>query len=253
MEGQISDNDIESRGMISRTIEQIFNTKENLKEQGWEYEMYASFLEIYNENIRDLLNKGSQEELEYKIVDDNKTITVSNVKNVKIKNEEHAFKLLLESQQARSVGSTNMNDRSSRSHSVFQLHILGNNVNTGEKTEGYLNLIDLAGSEKIDKSGVQGIALTETKNINSSLSHLKTVITSLSNNDDHTPYRNSKLTHLLKYCLGGNSKTLMFVNISPSIDSIKETKNSLTFATEVNNCEIGVSKKNNHVIEPLSF
>jgi len=137
-----------------------------------------------------------------------------------------------------------MNDRSSRSHSVFQLRLVGKNTITGEKCNGLLNLIDLAGSERLQASGSTGDRLTETKNINKSLSCLGDVITALANNDQHIPYRNSKLTFLLQNSLGGNSKTLMFVNISPATSSLSESLSSLRFATKVNACEIGTAKKN---------
>ena len=112
----------------------------------------------------------------------------------------------------RSVAATQCNEHSSRSHFVFRLNIDGSNDAIGQTVNGVLNLVDLAGSERLSKSHATGDRLKETQNINKSLSALGDVILSIKNGDSHTPYRNSKLTWLLKPCLGNKSKTLMFVN-----------------------------------------
>jgi len=105
--------------------------------------------------------------------------------------------------------------------------------------------VDLAGSERVKDSGAEGARFTETKNINSSLTQLSTVMMSLGNKAAHIPYRNSKLTHLLSTSLGGNSKTLMIVNVSPAAVHVSETINSLKFAQKVNEVQIGPASKNN--------
>jgi kinesin family protein C1 len=162
--------------------------------------------------------------------------------------------MLHKANQNRATGATLLNERSSRSHSVFVLQLTGHNETTGERTSGVLNLIDLAGSERLTSSGATGDRLTETKAINKSLSCLGDVIQALANNKEgsHIPYRNSKLTYLLQNSLGkfenkgdrclvlilyvgGNCKTLMFVNISPLTEHFKETLCSLRFATKVRN------------------
>lgn len=128
-------------------------------------------------------------------------------------------------------------------YSVFTLRLAGKNSITDESSEGVLNLIDLAGSERLSQSGATGDRLRETQAINKSLSCLGDVIYAIANKDPHVPYRNSKLTYLLQNSLGGNSKTLMFVNISPLMSNFNETLCSLRFATKVNSCTIGTATK----------
>ncbi|GIY43326.1 hypothetical protein CDAR_514021 [Caerostris darwini] len=160
-----------------------------------------------------------------------------------VSSAEEVFSLLKKARINRAVAATKCNEHSSRSHYIFQLKIYGENLMTDEKCEGILNLVDLAGSERIKESGSVGNRLTEAKAINKSLSNLGKVIMSLSKKENHIPYRDSKLTHLLANSLGGNSKTLMFVNISPDNVNLNETINSLRFATKVNQCNIGTAQK----------
>jgi kinesin family protein C1 len=165
----------------------------------------------------------------------------------------------------RSVAATKANDRSSRSHSVFILKLVGYNSITGKQSKGTLNLVDLAGSERLTHSKVEGARLKETQNINKSLSCLGDVIgalgqqqgngppsprksvnggaTSANSGGTHIPYRNSKLTYLLQFSLGGNSKTLMFVMVAPEKKCLGETITSLKFADKVSRTRIGVAKK----------
>uniref|UniRef100_A0ACD5UQG7 Uncharacterized protein n=1 Tax=Avena sativa TaxID=4498 RepID=A0ACD5UQG7_AVESA len=237
------------KGLIPRSLEQIFQTSQCLISQGWKYKMQASMLEIYNETIRDLLatNRTSVQDgvvSKYNIKHDaNGNTQVSELTVVDVRSINEVSSLLKRAAQSRSVGKTQMNEESSRSHCVFTLRIFGVNEGTDQQVQGVLNLIDLAGSERLNKSGVTGDRLKETQAINKSLSCLADVIFSIAKKDEHIPFRNSKLTYLLQPCLGGDSKTLMFVNLSPESSSTSESICSLRFAARVNSCEIGIPRR----------
>nr|XP_032836655.1 kinesin-like protein KIFC1 [Petromyzon marinus] len=246
-----------TEGVIPRAVKQIFSAARQLEPKGWNYTFRASFIEIYNENLRDLLagpRAGKSQPLEIKQAPAKGSggsgaaaaaqLTVTNLLYTPVTSEAELERLLLIAKGNRSVASTAANNRSSRSHSVFQLHIRGSNEATGQQFTSQLNLVDLAGSERLDKSQSTGERLKEAQHINSSLTSLALVIMALSNKEQHIPYRNSKLTYLLQNCLGGNSKTLMFINLSPSEDNFSETLNSLRFATKVNECVIGTAQAN---------
>lgn len=237
-------------GMIPSSVRMIYNRSTSLKERGWEYRMEGQFLEIYNETIIDLLASGNEEEKGKKkleIYHDTKAgrTTITNITSEPLDTPEQVTWLLDQASKNRSVAATNANEHSSRSHSVFMLHLNGSNSTTGETCRSTLNLIDLAGSERLSSSQSVGERLKETQAINKSLSCLGDVIHALGSGKEGTyiPYRNSKLTNLLQYSLGGNSKTLMFVNISPLKQHVPETLCSLRFATKVNNTQIGTARK----------
>ncbi|CAL9116197.1 unnamed protein product [Musa acuminata var. zebrina] len=242
----------EQKGLIPRSLEQVFETSQSLQCQGWKYKMQASMLEIYNEAIRDLLSPGRPSSLEanaavnkqYSIKHDSGGNTiVSDLTIVDVCSIKEVSFLLQQAAQSRSVGRTHMNEQSSRSHFVFTLRIFGVNESTEQQVQGVLNLIDLAGSERLARSGATGDRLKETQAINKSLSALSDVIAAIAKKEDHVPFRNSKLTYLLQPCLGGDSKTLMFVNISPESSSAGESICSLRFAARVNSCEIGIPRR----------
>jgi kinesin family protein C1 len=216
------------RGIIPRAMEQVGTYKRQLQEKGWQYQMEISFVEIYNENIRDLLrsgnngngksnnNNGDDYPYKHEIKKDAQgNVYVTEVNKIKVDPEDvSAILSILEiAAQHRSTSSTMMNDRSSRSHAVFTLHLKASNPSQGIELNGALNLVDLAGSERIDRSGVTGSELKEAVSINKSLSSLADVFTALANKQSHIPFRNSKLTYLLQPALSGDGKTLM---VSPS-------------------------------------
>ncbi|KAL5373211.1 hypothetical protein DPSP01_012906 [Paraphaeosphaeria sporulosa] len=235
-------------GMIPRATAQIYAEATRLQEKGWQYKMEGSFVEVYNETYNDLL--GRSEDLDKKKIEvrhdpTKKQTTLENAVAVALDGPDRVEEILQRADKNRTVAATKANMRSSRSHSVFILKLVGENSVTGERSEGTLNLVDLAGSERLDHSKAEGARLKETQNINKSLSCLGDVINALgsSKENSHIPYRNSRLTYLLQYSLGGNSKTLMFVMVSPLQAHLQETITSLKFATKVHNTHIGTAKK----------
>lgn len=244
MEGYPGEN---SEGMIPRTVRHIFHEMKQFELLGWEYKIEASFLEIYNEHIVDLLD-SQPKLLEIRMADSKgHDLYVSNLRVEEIHSPEELHNCLLVAQQNRAVAATQANERSSRSHSVARIRLIGRHARKDEMSIGNLNLVDLAGSERLKNE--EAARTTETKNINKSLSNLGNVILALLKKQDHIPYRNSKLTHLLMPSLGGNSKTLMLLNISPLDECYNETLNSLRFASNVNNCKTGTVRRTKMLLQ----
>ncbi|KAH8583806.1 kinesin-related K2 [Cryptosporidium sp. chipmunk genotype I] len=240
--------DVNEYGMIPRALNLIFENINRNREKGWTYSVEYSAIEVYNETIRDLTTT-KQKNSEVKI-DQFGSATIVGVNLIKVDNVNDVNNLLKVAQKNRSEASTDCNERSSRSHSIIQLKISGKHSqgtdesNSDSKNIGStLSLIDLAGSERANKSGVTGERMKETQFINKSLSALGDVIQSINQGKDHIPFRNSKLTMVLKNSLGGNSKVAMLVHVSPSINSINETISSLRFAFKVQNCVTNRNKE----------
>ena len=188
-------------GMIPRAVNQIYDTAQSLEEKGWKYTMEGSFVEVYNENLNDLLGKSDEidkkkHEIKHDMVRSKTTITDITTENLDCPGRVDA--VLRRAANNRSVAATKANERSSRSHSVFILKLTGTNSITGERSEGTLNLVDLAGSERLSHSGATGDRLKETQSINKSLSCLGDVIGALGQGKEggHVPYRNSKVSRL---------------------------------------------------------
>jgi len=231
----------ENPGMIPKSMHQVFDTSRKLGTQGWTFKMNASMLEIYNEEYKDLLGKtrkGEEPKKHNVIHNADGSTTVTDLTTVDVSTPEKVDSLLSDAMEKRSVGCTQLNEHSSRSHMVFTLRIDGTNSGTGAHIAGVLNLIDLAGSERVKESGATGQQLKEAQAINTSLSSLGDVIAAIGNKAKHVPFRNSKLTYLLQPCLGGDAKTLMFVNVAPTREYAGESLCSLRFAAKVNACEI---------------
>lgn len=189
-------------GMIPRAVQQIWEEKERLRPKGWNYHMTGEFVEVYNEQLNDLLGRADEldrKKLEIRHDPSRGRTTIMDATVVPLDSPDTVHELLEIATRNRSVAATKSNERSSRSHTVFILKIYGANAITGEQCEGVLNLVDLAGSERVKVSGVEGARMREAQNINRSLSCLGDVISALGNakpdgKDNFVPYRNSKVS-----------------------------------------------------------
>ncbi|XP_075057178.1 kinesin-like protein KIF3C isoform X2 [Mixophyes fleayi] len=228
--------ELDKRGVIPICFDHIFTHIS--RSQNQQYLVRASYLEIYQEEIRDLLCKDQYKKLELKenpdsgvYIKDLSSFVTKNVKEI-----EHVMNL---GNQARSVASTNMNEHSSRSHTIFVITIECSELGVdGEEhiRVGKLNLVDLAGSERQSKTTVNGERPKEASKINLSLSALGNVISALvDGRSTHIPYRDSKLTRLLQDSLGGNAKTIMVATLGPASHHFDETLSTLRFANRAKN------------------
>ncbi|XP_061641682.1 kinesin heavy chain [Phyllopteryx taeniolatus] len=225
MEGNL--HDPQGMGIIPRIAEDIFEhifaMDENL-----EFHIKVSYFEIYMDKIRDLLDVTktnlSVHEDKYRVP------YVKGCTERFVTSPEEVMDVIDEGKVNRHVAVTNMNEHSSRSHSIFLISIKQENVETEQKLTGKLYLVDLAGSEKVSKTGAEGAVLDEAKNINKSLSALGNVISALAEaTKSHVPYRDSKMTRILQGSLGGNCRTTMFICCSPSSYNDVETRSTLMF------------------------
>uniref|UniRef100_A0A8C7HYP8 Kinesin family member 13B n=1 Tax=Oncorhynchus kisutch TaxID=8019 RepID=A0A8C7HYP8_ONCKI len=230
----------EQPGLIPRLCSSLFDRILQEQREGESFTVEVSFMEIYNEKVRDLLDpKGSRQALrvrEHKVfgpyVDGLSRLAVACYKDIEC--------LMSEGNKSRTVAATNMNEESSRSHAVFNIILTHTLMDLGSGTSGEkvskLSLVDLAGSERAAKTGATGERMKEGSNINKSLSTLGLVISALAdqgagkNKTKFVPYRDSVLTWLLKDSLGGNSRTAMVATVSPAGDNYDETLSTLRYA-----------------------
>ena len=229
------------RGVNTRALEELFSKCASRADQ-FHDTVTLSILEVYNEEIRDLLVNGSYDKLEVRQGEHGNH--VPGLTECPVSSIEDVFKLFSQAEMNRATASTNMNEHSSRSHMMLTINVVSENIRTGSSSRGKLNLVDLAGSERINKSGATGQALKEAQNINKSLSALGDVIAARASKAAHIPFRNSTLTYLLQDSLSKDSKTLMICCISPTITSSEETYCSLNFAARVRTVELGKASKN---------
>lgn len=238
MEGFTYNPEDHERGIVPRCIEDIFNNIETVSNSNTKFIIRASYLQLYNENISDLLKPEKQN---LTIREDKKRgIYVDNLSDWVVRNPNDIYALLEQGTSCRATSSTLMNDVSSRSHAIFIITVeqmTSLDDNSTITRVGKLNLVDLAGSERIKVTGAKGKQLEESKRINKSLSALGNVINALTDpkGTNHIPYRDSKLTRLLADSLGGNCKTTMVTMISPCHDFFSESLSSLLFSKRAKN------------------
>merc|ERR1719340_357418 len=225
MEGVIGDPALQ--GVIPRIVNDVFNHIYSM-EENLEFHIKCSYFEIYMDKIRDLLDPSKVNLAVHE--DKNKSVYVKGATERFVSSPEEVLEVIEEGKSNRHVAVTNMNEHSSRSHSVFLINVKQENMENQKKLSGKLYLVDLAGSEKVSKTGAEGSILDEAKNINKSLSALGNVIAALADgNKSHIPYRDSKLTRILQESLGGNAKTTIVICASPASFNEAETKSTLDF------------------------
>ena len=233
-----SPNNFTYRGIIPRAITRLFNEISNKPE--YDFNIQISYLEIYNEIMFDLLPEsgtfiGQRANIEFQ-EDSKGNVNVKGLSKHKVTNEEECFNLLFEGESNRTISEHKLNQGSSRSHCLFMIQLeMKSKIESTEKIMvSKLNFVDLAGSERVKKTGSTGVTLKEATYINRSLTFLEQVVVALTEKkgrfNDHVPYRQSKLTHILKDSIGGNCKTVMMATIWPEPQFLQETLSTLNFA-----------------------
>eukprot|EP00736_Rhodelphis_marinus_P008435 Rmarinus@m.2701 len=231
--------DNRTAGVIPRAVRQVFDELQKLDK---EYTVRVSHLELYNEELFDLLSPDSVDPAQNKPLrifeDQQKGVLVNNLEEIIVHSAEEIFTVLKRSSDKRRTAETKLNEFSSRSHCIFSIvvHVKESSVEGEESIKvGRLNLVDLAGSENIGRSGARDQRAKEAGNINQSLLTLGRVITALVEHHPHIPYRDSKLTRLLSESLGGRAKTCVIATFSPSGLCMDETFNTLEYASRAKN------------------
>ncbi|XP_066302005.1 kinesin heavy chain-like isoform X3 [Branchiostoma lanceolatum] len=215
------------RGIIPRIVDDIFNHIYSMDEN-LEFHIKVTYVEVYMDKIRDLLDVQKTNLSVHE--DKNRVPYVKGATERFVSSPEEVMDTIDEGKSNRHVAVTNMNEHSSRSHSIFLIHVKQENLETEKKLHGKLYLVDLAGSEKVSKTGAEGTVLDEAKNINKSLSALGNVVSALAEGKKaYIPYRDSKMTRILQEALGGNSRTTIIICASPSSYNEFETKSTLMF------------------------
>jgi len=225
MEGVLHDEHL--RGIVPRIVDDIFNHIYGM-DADLEFHIKVSYFEIYLDKVRDLLDVTKNNLSVHE--DKNRVPYVKGCTERFVATPEEVMEAIDEGKSNRHVAVTNMNEHSSRSHSIFLINVKQVNTNTETKLTGKLYLVDLAGSEKVGKTGAEGMLLDEAKNINKSLSALGMVISALAEGKKtHIPYRDSKMTRILQDSLGGNCRTTIFICCSAASYNDSETRSTLMF------------------------
>lgn len=234
LEGNI--NDPEGKGIILRCISVLFSEIRTLKEQGWSYDISVCYLEINDEEVKDLfLFEDHRITPDIKFDDKIKRVVISEVTTMKIKEPDEVHSLLNSVQQRR-FNSSNLNNQ----HMVFQVHITGKHGITNEARHGTINIVELPASNRNIVECVKKNSL----NVNASFQVLANVVCSLANQEKNVPYRGSKITHLLQYSFAAE-KMMMLLTLSPNVREYTDSLNALKFASKITNCEIKKTVKTN--------
>nr|AMS24255.1 kinesin 14-VIa protein [Marsilea vestita] len=220
-------------GLTPRATRELFSILKRDSNK-FSFSLKAYMIELYQDTLVDLLLPKNAKRPKLEVKKDSKgMVLVENCTLVPVSTLEDLEAIVMKGLDRRHISGTQMNSESSRSHLVLSIIIESTNLQTQVQVKGKLSFVDLAGSERVKKSGSSGEQLKEAQSINKSLSALGDVISALATEEQHIPYRNHKLTMLMSDSLGGNAKTLMFVNISPAESNIDETYNSLGYASRV--------------------
>eukprot|EP00741_Cyanophora_paradoxa_P010150 tig00020510_g9825.t1 len=246
------------RGMAPRAISEIFKYVQNRSDSA--VTVRLSYVEIYNEQLFDLLAPvPAADQQELQIVDDAKgSVMVKGLTRPVATSEEEALNLLFEGDTNRAIGEHQLNKSSTRSHCILTIYVeTRSRVDASERVVvSKLNLVDLAGSERIKKTGSEGIIMKEANYINKSLTFLEQVVIALADKSrEHVPYRQSKLTSVLKDSLGGNCKTLMIANVWPEGAFLEETVATLKFAARMSRVrnEASVNEQQDPLVRPARW
>ncbi|KAF4028292.1 Kinesin motor domain [Phytophthora infestans] len=227
----------ETRGLIPRAMETIFEEMARIDSTEYDVSLTASFVEIYQEKIRDLLLPHSSRALRLR-EDKDHAVCVEGASEIAISSVAGGMAILSRGNAQRSIGSTLMNADSSRSHAILILTFSKKHLASGAKVRGRMVVVDLAGSEKVQKTAATGVRMEEAKHINRSLSALGNVINALTDDKiKHVPYRDSKLTRLLQTSLGGNAKTHLLLTCSANTKHLEETLSTLRFGSRAKNIQ----------------
>lgn len=226
-------------GIIPRCLKKLFDT-----ESCQDIVLKCSFVEIYNEVLNDLLSDGENDN-KLTIYEENKNIKIKHLEEFYIRDFKDAMRLLHIGMERRKTASTKMNKLSSRSHSIFTIHLMKKAPGGAEYRFAKMNLVDLAGSENVNRSGSRNQRAKEAGSINQSLLTLGRVINCLVDDSSFIPYRESKLTRLLQDSLGGKTKTILVANIAPTLADLQSTVSTLDYASKAKNI------KNTAQIGPL--
>ena len=246
---------VQAPGVIFLTMQELFERIGEINDEK-HTEVSLSYLEIYNETIRDLLVPGGSKQGLMLREDANQAVSVAGLSSHHPQNVQEVMDMIVRGNEYRTMSPTEANATSSRSHAVLQINVAQKDRNADinePHTMATLSIIDLAGSERASATKNRGERLQEGANINKSLLALGSCINALCDprKKNHVPYRNSKLTRLLKFSLGGNCKTVMIVCVSPSSQHFDETQNTLRYANRAKNIQTKVTRNvynvNRHV------